>query len=140
AAEYQDNYDLKPPIRITPEIEAAFKDYISQTDLEVMFPGEKRFQEFEEGLEEMDSFAGQVDLSELQEYYRQRHATAFEDEIVHIRKGLRLEFSAMVGGLEGRILSGLADDKTFLKAREILENQIAYQKLLQPADDTVMKR
>ena len=138
AAEYQDNYDLTPPIRITTEIEAAFKDYISQTDLEVMFPGEKRYQEFEEGLEEMDTFTGQVDLSELQEYYRRRHASAFEDEIVHIRKGLRLEFSAMAGGLAGRILSGLADDKTFLKAREILENQIAYRKLLQPADDTVM--
>lgn len=138
AAEYQNNYDLTPPITITPEMEAAFKDYFSQSDMEVMFPGEKRLQEFEAGLEEMDTFTGQVDLSELQDYYIQRHATAFEDEIVHIRKGLRLEFSAMEGGLAARILSGLVDDKAFLKAREILADGIAYRELLQPADDTVM--
>lgn len=138
AAEYQNNYDLTPPIRITPAMEAAFKEYFSQSDIEVMFPGEKKLQEFEEGLEEIDTFTGQVDLSELREYYLQRHATAFEDEIVHIRKGLRLEFAAMKGGLAGRIRSGLEDDTAFFKAREILANQIAYRELLQPADDTVM--
>ncbi len=57
---------------------------------------------------------------------------------MHIRKGLRLEFSAMKGGLAGRIRSGLVDDKVFFKAREILDNQIAYRELLQPADDTVV--
>ncbi len=86
AAEHQGKYDLTPPIRISPEMEAAFKEYFSQSDLEVMFPGEKQLQEFEEGLEEIDTFAGRVDLSELHDYYLQRHATAFEDEIVHIRK------------------------------------------------------
>ncbi|MEE9465874.1 MAG: S41 family peptidase [Candidatus Neomarinimicrobiota bacterium] len=139
AAEFQGKYDLTPPVQVTPEMEAAFKEYIKQTDIEVMFPGENRLKEFDEGLAELEEFTGEVDLSQLQEYYRKRHETAFDDEIEFISKGLRLEFAAMKGGLAGRIQSGLIDDKAFIKAQEILANSIAYQKLLQPVDDTVMK-
>jgi len=136
---HQNSYDLSVPVVITDEIMENFRAFLEQKKVEVSFPGEKELEAFEANLEKLDSFEGQVDLSELKAYYEHRSKTAFVDEYDQIHRLLRLEFASIIGGFGQRIQSALKDDPAYLRAVEILHSPLAYKERLQPEGQTAHK-
>lgn len=129
-------YDLSVPVVVSDAIMEDFRHYVQAEKVEATFPGQKEFESFTTGLGELDDFDGQVDLSELEAYFQAREATAFDDEYEQIRRRLRLEFAALLGGVKGRIRSSLRDDATYLGGVNILQSPLAYQQTLQPGHQT----
>ncbi|MCH8327316.1 MAG: S41 family peptidase, partial [Candidatus Marinimicrobia bacterium] len=134
AAANQKNYDLTLPLVVTDEMISRFRDFIAKQEIEVTLPGEKQMKSFEQIVDSLDNFAGSVDLSELKAHFADSKENIFDDEIVSIRRGLLLEFSAVSGGLPARIRASLRDDPVYKQALELLADPLAYEALLSPPD------
>ena len=135
ATSRQNNYDLTLPIQITDPMLADFRHYIYAKDISPKFPGERNLGEFQESLAKMETFPGEVDLSQLVSYYERRRATAFDDELDAVRRGLTLEFSSITGGVAARIRAALVVDPIYRRATEMLSDPAAYAALLAPPEE-----
>lgn len=140
ATENQEKYDLTLPIEISDQILTDFRAYMTSRDVEITFPGEKDMQEFEKTVTDLENFEGTIDISELKAYYERRGKTAFDEELTAIKRGLALEFAAVIGGLGERIHASLADDPGYLKAAEIIKSPVAYQRILTPQENASASR
>ncbi len=136
ATKNRNRFDLSIPVVISDEIMEDFRSFVQAKDVQVTFPGEKELEDFEEHLEKLEGFDGEVDLEELKNYYGSKKKTAFDDEYDRIRRMLRLEFAALLGGQGGRIRAALEDDPGYLRAVEILHAPVAYQDILKPEAKT----
>ena len=136
ATQHRNKYDLSAPVTISDEIMEDFRQFIAADSVKVFFPGEREMESFAANLEKLESFDGKVDLSELKAYYQARAATAFDDEHEQIKRLLRLEFAGIIGGMGESIRSALQDDPGYLRAVEILQSPLAYQRILQPDGQT----
>jgi len=132
ATQHRDSYDLSAPVLISDKIIEDFRQFVASKNVQVTFPGEKELEAFEASLTGLESYNGNVDLSELKAYYQGRVETAFDDEYELIRRMLRLEFASLLGGPGERIHAALSDDPGYQKAVEILQSPLAYQQILQP--------
>ena len=135
ATQSGDKYNLETPVVVNDAMVEDFQAFIADKEIEPVFPGENNLHDFEETLEELEGFQGTVDLRELQTYFDGKHASAFDDEREHIRKGLRLEFAGIAGGLAERIKSSLEDDVVYQKAVELIHDEATYLATLQPGGD-----
>ncbi len=135
ATQSGDKYNLETPVVVNDAMVEDFQAFIADKEIEPVFPGENNLHNFEETLEELEGFQGTVDLRELQTYFDGKHASAFDDEREHIRKGLRLEFAGIAGGLAERIKSSLEDDVVYQKAVELIHDEATYLATLQPGGD-----
>ena len=136
ATHHQDKYDLSLPVSISDGIMEDFRRFVEAESVKVTFPGESELESFEANLEKLESFDGNVDLSELKAYYQAKEATAFDDEYEQISRLLRLEFAGISGGLGERIHSGLEDDTGYRRAVEIMQSPLAYQRIFEPDGQT----
>ncbi|MCK4577306.1 MAG: S41 family peptidase [Candidatus Marinimicrobia bacterium] len=135
ATQSGDKYNLETTVVVNDAMVEDFQAFIADKEIEPVFPGENNLHDFEETLEELEGFQGTVDLRELQTYFDGKHASAFDDEREHIRKGLRLEFAGIAGGLAERIKSSLEDDVVYQKAVELIHDEATYLATLQPGGD-----
>ncbi len=136
ASRHQKKYDLSLPVIVSDVIMEDFRRFVEAESVKVTFPGERELESFEANLEKLESFDGKVDLGELKAYYQARAATAFDDEYEQLRRLMRLEFAGIIGGPGERTHSGLQDDPGYKRAVEILQSPLAYQRILQPDEQT----
>ncbi len=136
ATSRQNNYDLTLPIQITDPMLADFRHYLYAKEIAPKFPGERDLGVFRESLAELESFPGEVDLSQLESYFERRRASAFDDELAAVRRGLTLEFSSIAGGVAARIRAALAVDPVYRRATQMLGDPVAYDSLLAPPEET----
>lgn len=136
ATHKQQEYNLALPVAISDAIMEDFRQVVDEEEVEAVFPGMTMIESFEASIDELESFDGDVDLSELKEYYQKRAETAFVDEYEQIRRLLRLEFAATLGGSRERARSSLQDDTGYQEAVGILQNSLAYQQIFQPDEQT----
>lgn len=135
ATEHQNKYDLTPPVEVSDQIIADFREYVDGQEITLIFPGEKDLAKFEETIESLESFEGAVNFGELEAYFEIRKAGVFDDELEEIRRGLELELSSVKGGLAARIRASLTKDDIYLKAVALLSDPLAYEKLLMPDEE-----
>ncbi|MFC1480638.1 S41 family peptidase [Candidatus Neomarinimicrobiota bacterium] len=139
ATENREKYGLDKAVTVTDDIVNDFKSFIQSKDIELSFPGEKKFREFETGLAELEGFEGKVDFDELEAYFSQKHANAVTEAGDELHEGLALEFAALADGLGGRIRAALDHDEGFAKAMELIKDNLAYSMLLQGGEETASK-
>jgi carboxyl-terminal processing protease len=132
-------YNLDNPITVTDEILDGFKAFIQSKDIELSFPGEKRFKDFVAGLEELEGFEGKVDFGELEQHFSRKHAHAVAEAGDELREGLALEFAALAEGLGGRIRAALDYDEGFSRAMELIKDDLAYSMVLDGSEETASK-
>ncbi len=136
ATQKREQYNLALPVVISDVIMEDFHQVIEEKEIEPVFPGMTMIESFEARIEDLESFEGEVDLSELKDYYQKRAETAFNEEYEQIKRMLRLEFAATIGGSRERARSSLQDDTCYQEAVEILQNSMAYQQIFQPNEQT----
>ena len=137
AQERQHTYDSYEDALIDLDLITDFKVFINDHDLDVTTEGEKQFQEARTKLAALDST--NMDLIHafdfVETFIIDREATLFEVEKDDLRRRLLLELVSIMKGTEFRVEESIKDDPVVIKAKEILQDPVAYSGLFQPKDN-----
>ena len=137
AQERQHKYDSYEDALIDLDLITDFKVFINDHDLDVTTEGEKQFQEARTKLAALDST--NMDLTHAFEFVEMFiigwEATLFEMEKNDLRRRLLLELASIMKGSEFRVEESIKDDPVVIKAKEILQDPVAYSGLFQPKDN-----
>ena len=137
AQERQHKYDSYEDALIDLDLITDFKVFINDHDLDVTTEGEKQFQEARTKLAALDST--NMDLTHAFDFVETFiigwEATLFEMEKNDLRRRLLLELASIMKGSEFRVEESIKDDPVVIKAKEILQDPVAYSGLFQPKDN-----
>jgi len=137
AQERQHKYDSYEDALIDLDLITDFKVFIDDHDLDVTTEGEKQFQEARIKLAALDST--NMDLTHAFDFVETFiigwEATLFEMEKNDLRRRLLLELASIMKGSEFRVEESIKDDPVVIKAKEILQDPVAYSGLFQPKDN-----
>ena len=135
--ERQHKYDSYEDALIDLDLITDFKVFINDHDLDVTTEGEKQFQEARTKLAALDST--NMDLTHAFDFVETFiigwEATLFEMEKNDLRRRLLLELASIMKGSEFRVEESIKDDPVVIKAKEILQDPVAYSGLFQPKDN-----
>ncbi len=108
-----------------------FEDYLILTDPEIFMKGESNYLDMKDMLVKLDSNSFQVQgaLEILDSYFEQKALNQFELETESLKHWLLVEFSDYFDGEKGRLYQNSKKDKDILKAMEILNDPVAYNKV-----------
>jgi hypothetical protein len=114
-----------------------FKVFIDDHELDVNTAGEQQFREARRKIAAFDST--NMDLIHafdfVETFIIDREATLFEVEKDDIQRRLLLELVSIIKGTEFRVEESIKDDPVVIKAKEILQDPVAYSGLFQPKDN-----
>ena len=137
AQQRQHKYDSYEDALIDLDLITDFKVFINDHDLDVTTEGEKQFQEARTKLAALDST--NMDLTHAFDFVETFiigwEATLFEMEKNDLRRRLLLELASIMKGSEFRVEESIKDDPVVIKAKEILQDPVAYSGLFQPKDN-----
>ena len=137
AQERQHKYDSYEDALIDLDLITDFKVFINDHDLDVTTEGEKQFQEARTKLAALDST--NMDLTHAFDFVETFiigwEATLFEMEKNDLQRRLLLELASIMKGSEFRVEESIKDDPVVIKAKEILQDPVAYSGLFQPKDN-----
>jgi len=137
AQERQHKYDIYEDASIDLDLMTDFKVFIDDHELDVITDGEKQFQEARIKLAALDST--NMDLTHafdfVETFIIDREATLFEEEKDDLRRRLLLELVGIMKGTEFRVEESIKDDPVVTKAKEILQDPVAYSGLFKPKDN-----
>ena len=137
AQERQHTYDSYEDALIDLDLITDFKVFINDHDLDVTTEGEKQFQEARTKLAALDST--NMDLIHafdfVETFIIDREATLFDEEKDNLRRRLLLELAGIMKGTDFRVEESIKDDPVVTKAKEILQDPIAYSGLFKPKDN-----
>jgi len=137
AQERQHKYDSYEDALIDLDLITDFKVFINDHDLDITTEGEKQFQEARTKLAALDST--NMDLTHAFDFVETFiigwEATLFEMEKNDLRRRLLLELASIMKGSEFRVEESIKDDPVVIKAKEILQDPVAYSGLFQPKDN-----
>jgi carboxyl-terminal processing protease len=108
-----------------------FEDYLTSTDSDILMKGESNYLDMKDMLFKLDSNSFQVQgaLEILDSYFEQKAMNQFDLETDNLKHWLMVEFSDYFDGEKGRLYQNSKRDKDILKAMEILNDPIAYNKV-----------
>ena len=132
--EWQHKYDSYEDALIDLDLMTDFKVFIDAHELDVTTEGEKQFQEARTKIVALDST--NIDLTHAFDFVEMfiidREAKLFEKEKDDLRRRLLLELVGIINGTEFRVAESIKDDPVVIKAKEILQDPVAYSGLFQP--------
>ena len=134
AQEWQHKYDSYEDALIDLDLMADFKVFIDAHEVDVTTEGEKQFQEARTKITALDSTNMDLILAFdfVETFIIDREATLFEAEKDDLRRRLLLELVGIMQGTEFRVAESIKDDPVVIKAKEILQDPVAYSGLFQP--------
>ena len=134
AQEWQHKYDSYEDALIDLDLMADFKVFIDAHEVDVTTEGEKQFQEARTKITALDSTNMDLTLAFdfVETFIIDREATLFEAEKDDLRRRLLLELVGIMQGTEFRVAESIKDDPVVIKAKEILQDPVAYSGLFQP--------
>ena len=137
AQEWQHKYDSYEDALIDLDLMADFKVFIDAHEVDVTTEGEKQFQEARTKITALDSTNMDLILAFdfVETFIIDREATLFEAEKDDLRRRLLLELVGIMQGTEFRVAESIKDDPVVIKAKEILQDPVAYSGLFQPKDN-----
>ena len=135
--EWQHKYDSYEDALIDLDLMADFKVFIDAHEVDVTTEGEKQFQEARTKIVALDS--NNIDLTHAFDFVEMfiidREAKLFEKEKDDLRRRLLLELVGIINGTEFRVAESIKDDPVVIKAKEILQDPVAYSGLFQPKNN-----
>ena len=136
AQERQHTYDIYEDALIDLDLMTDFKVFIDDHELDVVTDGEKQFREARTKLTALDST--NMDLTHafdfVETFIIDREATLFDEEKDDLRRRLLLELVGIMKGTDFRVEESIKDDPVVTKAKEILQDSIAYSGLFEPKE------
>ena len=137
AQEWQHKYDSYEDALIDLDLMADFKVFIDAHEVDVTTEGEKQFQEARTKITALDSTNMDLILAFdfVETFIIDREATLFEEEKDDLRRRLLLELVGIMQGTEFRVAESIKDDPVVIKAKEILQDPVAYSGLFQPKNN-----
>ena len=137
AQEWQHKYDSYEDALIDLDLMADFKVFIDAHEVDVTTEGEKQFQEARTKITALDSTNMDLTLAFdfVETFIIDREATLFEAEKDDLRRRLLLELVGIMQGTEFRVAESIKDDPVVIKAKEILQDPVAYSGLFQPKNN-----
>ena len=137
AQEWQHKYDSYEDALIDLDLMADFKVFIDAHEVDVTTEGEKQFQEARTKITALDSTNMDLILAFdfVETFIIDREATLFEAEKDDLRRRLLLELVGIMQGTEFRVAESIKDDPVVIKAKEILQDPVAYSSLFQPKNN-----
>ena len=135
--EWQHKYDSYEDALIDLDLMTDFKVFIDAHELDVTTEGEKQFQEARTKITALDSTNMDLILAFdfVETFIIDREATLFEAEKDDLRRRLLLELVGIMQGTEFRVAESIKDDPVVIKAKEILQDPVAYSGLFQPKNN-----
>ena len=137
AQEWQHKYDSYEDALIDLDLMADFKVFIDAHEVDVTTEGEKQFQEARTKITALDSTNMDLTMAFdfVETFIIDREATLFEAEKDDLRRRLLLELVGIMQGTEFRVAESIKDDPVVIKAKEILQDPVAYSGLFQPKNN-----
>ena len=137
AQERQHKYDNYEDALIDLDLINDFKVFIDGNELDLITDGEKQFQQARTKLTALDST--NMDLTHafdfVETFIIDWEATLFKTEKDDLRRRLLLTLAGIMEGSEFRVEESIKDDPVVIKAKEILQDPVAYSGLFQPKDN-----
>ena len=137
AQERQHKYDNYEDALIDLDLINDFKVFIDDHELDLTTDGEKQFQQARTKLSALDST--NMDLTHafdfVETFIIDWEATLFEVEKDDLKRRLLLTLAGIMNGSEFRVEESIKDDPVVIKAKEILQDPVAYSGLFQPKDN-----
>ena len=137
AQERQHTYDIYEDALIDLDLMTDFKVFIDDHELDVITDGEKQFREARTKITALDST--NMDLTHafdfVETFIISREATLFDEEKDDLRRRLLLELVGIMKGTDFRVEESIKDDPVVTKAKEILQDPVAYSGLFEPKDN-----
>ena len=137
AQERQHKYDSYEDALIDLDLINDFKVFIDGHELDLITDGEKQFQQARTKLTALDST--NLDLTHafdfVETFIIDWEATLFKTEKDDLRRRLLLTLAGIMEGSEFRVKESIKDDPVVIKAKEILQDPVAYSGLFQPKDN-----
>ncbi len=137
AQERQHKYDNYEDALIDLELINDFKLFIDGHELDLTTDGEKQFQQARTKLTALDST--NLDLTHafdfVETFIIDWEATLFKTEKDDLLRRLLLTLAGIMEGSEFRVEESIKDDPVVIKAKEILQDPVAYSGLFQPKDN-----
>ena len=138
AQERQHRYDTYEDVLMDVTILDDFKSYIDDQEIDVNTDGEKELEKAKEKILSLDST--NMDLTHafdfVETFIIDREATLYDEEVDLIKRRLFLEMIGIMKGSEFRIKESIKDDPIVIKAKEILQDPIAYTSSFIPDQET----
>ena len=137
AQERQHKYDNYEDALIDLDLINDFKVFIDGHELDLITDGEKQFQQARTKLTALDST--NLDLTHafdfVETFIIDWEATLFKTEKDDLLRRLLLTLAGIMEGSEFRVKESIKDDPVVIKAKEILQDPVAYSGLFQPKDN-----
>ena len=136
AQQRQHKYDSYEDALIDLDLITDFKVFIDDHELDVNTEGEKQFREARRKIAAFDST--NMDLTHafdfVETFIISREATLFDEEKDDLRRRLLLELVGIMKGTDSRVEESIKDDPVVTKAKEILQDPVAYSGLFEPKE------
>jgi len=138
AQERQHRYDTYEDALTDVTILDDFRSYLDSQDIDVNTAGEKDLEKAREKILSLDST--NMDLTHafdfVETFIIDREAILYDQEVDLLKRRLYLELVGIMKGSEYRIKESIKDDLVVLKAKEILQDPIAYTSSFIPDQET----
>ena len=138
AQERQHRYDSYEDALADVTILDDFKSYIDTQDVDVNTEGEKDLEKAREKILSLDST--NIDLTHafdfLETFIIDHEAILFDEEVDLLKRRLFLELIGIMEGSEYRVKESIKEDPVVMKAKEILQDPIAYTSSFIPDQET----
>ena len=129
---------IRPDVLMDVTILDDFKSYLYDQEIDVNTDGEKELEKAKEKILSLDST--NMDLTHafdfVETFIIDREATLYDKEVDLIKRRLFLEMIGIMKGSEFRIKESIKDDPIVIKAKEILQDPIAYTSSFIPDQET----
>lgn len=111
-----------------------FEEYIHSNDLDIYMKGESSYLDMKDMLIDLDSTSVQIQggLDILDSYFEQIALMQFEKEKTRLQHYLLIEFADYYLGEDGKNKVIAREDRDIIKALEVLDDPVAYEKIFIP--------
>ena len=111
-----------------------FEEYIHSNDLDIYMKGESSYLDMKDMLIDLDSTSVQIQggLDILDSYFEQIALIQFEKEKTRLQHYLLIEFADYYLGEDGKNKVIAREDRDIIKALEVLDDPVAYEKIFIP--------
>ena len=105
-----------------------FSKYLKSNELDIKIEGQSQFEQSKEKLQKYDDKNAKLNYAfkMIEEFIEDTEKTLFKTEYNDLKKSVYANFAQIFGGNKGRIRYNIDQDETINKARELLQNHMAY--------------
>jgi carboxyl-terminal processing protease len=123
--------DLKPDFEVTDTVLDEFRAYLQEKNFDYNLAGFSYLDQFEKSIKEEGRLeAVDPHLQAIRQLISENKKNAFNQNIDYIRKNLKIELAAKVGGYKAKVETTAQSDPVLRKAIEILKSPDQYTTIL----------